>query len=116
MPRPPITRLHLLGHAGGCDVARLKIIDFICQRRSRQAHFTWHQDHDENGLDASMLSVIICLRGTGTGMQVWGCRVFEYAGNGAAAAFPGAATHRSVPRVAGCLDREEVVKVALFFE
>ena len=82
----------------------------------------WHQDMEENRdhwpFTTSMITVVICLSGTGSGMQVWGFPVYEYDGAGAGAAFQGAATHKSVDRVAGARVEEgrEVVKVALFLE
>lgn len=65
-----------------------------------------------------MITVVICLSGTGCGLQMWGFPVYEYSGAGAGAVFRGAATHRTVARVAGACVEEgrEVVKVALFFE
>ena len=105
----------------GCSSTRLRLAHFIRQS-SIQAQFGWHQDHDENrdhwAFTASMISVIILLSGHDSGMQVWGFQAFQYSGAGAAAVFPGAATHRSVCREpgAGAEGGEEVVKVALFFE
>tara|TARA_B100000795_G_scaffold267487_1_gene252407 strand:+ start:879 stop:1121 length:243 start_codon:yes stop_codon:yes gene_type:complete len=79
----------------------------------------WHQDHDENKdyypFTTSMITVVILLSGHGSGMQMWGFQVFPYSGAGVAAAFPGAATHRSVTP-AYTEGEEEVVKLALFFE
>ena len=100
----------------GCDVGRLKYVHFLKQA-SRQVRFGWHEDAFDLQLSPSMISVIICLRGNGTGMQVWGFPVFQYCGVGAAAAFTGGATHRSVYRVAGASQEDEdVLKVALFFD
>jgi hypothetical protein len=100
----------------GCSAERLRLAHFVRQR-SIQAQFQWHQDHDENRdhypFTTSMITVVILLSGHGTGMQVWGFQVFPYSSAGVAAAFPGAATHRSVCHGAGV---EEVVKLALFFE
>ena len=97
------------------------------RQRSRQSQFSWHQDHrdlrDAWPFTTSMITVVVCLSGRGSGMQMWGFPVFEYRGAGAAAAFPGAATHRSVGRVPGAEveggedeEDEEIVKVAMFFE
>jgi hypothetical protein len=107
----------------GCSPDRLKLLHFLRQS-SRQSEFTWHQDHDENrdawAFTTSMITVVISLSGSGSGMQVWGFPVYVYSGAGAGAAFPGAATHRSVSRVAGHTivegQDEEVVKVAFFLE
>jgi hypothetical protein len=76
------------------------------------------ENRDHHRFTESMITVVICLSGTGSGMQMWGFPVFEYSGAGAGAAFPGAATHRTVARVPGARVEEgrEVVKVALFFE
>ena len=77
------------------------------RQRSRQSQFSWHQDHrdlrDAWPFTTSMITVVVCLSGRGSGMQMWGFPVFEYRGAGAAAAFPGAATHRSVGRVPGAV-------------
>ena len=69
-----------------------------------------------------MITVVILLSGQGSGMQMWGFQVFPYSGSGVAAAFPGAATHRSVCHgagaeavVEGMEGKEEVVKFAMFF-
>lgn len=97
------------------------MVHFLWQS-SRQAQFSWHQDHDENAdhwaFTTSMISVVVLLSGRGSGMQMWGFHAFQYQGEGAAAAFPGAATHRSVCHGLGAVGEggEEVVKVAFFLE
>ena len=100
----------------GVSVARLKQAHFIRQK-SRQCQFTWHQDHNDLGLSQSMVTVVICLAGGSTGVQVWGFRPFTYTGVGCGVAFAGAATHRSVYQVVGS-DRQhaEVVKMGMFWD
>ena len=109
----------------GCTDMRLRLAHIVRQR-TIQGQFTWHQDHDENGdfyhFSTSMVTVVILLSGQGSGMQMWGFRVFPYSGVGVAAAFPGAATHRSACHGHGGVGTdvegppEEVVKLSLFFE
>ena len=100
----------------GVSVARLKQAHFIRQQ-SRQCQFTWHQDHNDLRLSQSMVTVVICLAGGSTGVQVWGFRPFTYTGVGCGVAFAGAATHRSVYQVVGS-DRQdaEVVKMGMFWD
>ena len=94
------------------------MVHFLWQS-SRQAQFSWHQDHDENAdhwaFTTSMISVVVLLSGRGSGMQMWGFQVFKYGRPGVAAAFPGAATHQSVTP-AHTEGKEEVVKLSLFFD
>ena len=61
-----------------------------------------------------MVTVVILLSGQGSGMQLWGFEVFQYGQVGVTAAFPGAATHRSVTP-AQTVGEDEVVKLSLFF-
>ena len=107
----------------GCTPARLQLVHIIRQR-TIQGQFKWHQDHDENGdhyrFSTSMVTVVVLLSGKGSGMQMWGFQVFPYSSVGVAAAFPGAATHRSVCHGHGvgadAEGEEEVVKLSLFIE
>ena len=109
----------------GCTTARLRLAHIIRQR-TVQGQFDWHQDHDENGdhyrFSTSMVTVVVLLSGQGSGMQMWGFRVFPYSGVGVAAAFPGAATHRSACHGHGGVGTdvegppEGVVKLSLFFD
>ena len=108
----------------GCAPERLHLAHIIRQR-TIQGQFTWHQDHDENRdghrFTTSMITVVVSLSGKGSGMQMWGFQVFPYSGVGVAAAFPGAATHRSACHGHGGVGSdvegppEEVVKLSLFF-
>ena len=92
---------------------RVKQLHVLLQH-SRQATFGWHQDHREHvRMSTKMITVVVLLRGSGTGMQVWGFNVHTYGSAGSAVAFAGAATHRSV-----VLDRTEepVVKLTIFLD
>jgi len=94
------------------DQSRIKQLH-ILRQRSRQATFGWHQDHLDLKLSRSMITVVVLLRGSGSGMQVWGFHVHKYNGVGACAAFPGAATHRSVTLARS---EEEVIKLVFFLD
>ena len=100
----------------GVGPERCKQVHFIRQN-SKQCQFTWHQDHQDLKMSESMITVVILLKGSSTGMQVWGFRPFTYPGVGSGAAFAGAATHRSVYQVLGSPWSDiDVIKVGLFFD
>ena len=99
---------------------RLKFIHFIRQR-SPQGRFAWHVDHKDTDLTDRLVTIVVLLHGTNTGMQVYGFDRFGYEGVGSAAMFAGAAVHRSVYQVLPPTARwaqhqqPEVVKLAMFF-
>ena len=104
----------------GCELDRIKLIHFARQQ-SPQCQFTWHQDHLDTGLSESMITVVVCLKGSNTGMQMYGFRVFKYSDSaGSGCGFPGAATHRSVYQVVGSgrtrVRSPTVDKVAYFLD
>ena len=87
-----------------CNLQRLKFIHVIRQC-SPQARFTWHVDTQDTGgeLTDSMITVIVLLAGSNTGMQMWGFERFRYSHEegevGGACIFAGAAVHRTVYQV-----------------
>ena len=84
--------------------------------KTRSQEATWitrPPSHLDLKLSRSMITVVVLLRGSGSGMQVWGFHVHKYNGVGACAAFPGAATHRSVTLARS---EEEVIKLVFFLD
>ena len=99
----------------GCSVSRIHQVHFI-QQLSSQCHFTWHQDHEDLKLSTSMLTVVVLLQGSNTGMQVWGFRPYTYPGVGSGVVFRGAATHRSIYQMPGRVGNVDVVKAGFFID
>ena len=99
-----------------CSADRLLQVHFL-QQASPQCQFSWHQDHKDLHLSTDMITVVICLQGTHTGVQIWGFRPYMYPQVGSGVAFPGASTHRSVFQVMGSpYTGTEVVKVGMFWD
>ena len=102
----------------------LRSFHFLTQDHTQQASFSWHSDKEDlnrMGVKArhleEMITVIVRLSGgaDASGMRVWGCHPFLFAGQGSACAFLGAALHESLPRRMKCPASVPERKVALFF-
>ena len=97
----------------------IKALHFLLQDETQQASFSWHDDAYDlaipNKTHASeMTTVIVNLSHECSGMRIWGCAPHLYREQGDAVAFPGAASHETLPRRRNS-PVPEVRKLALFF-
>lgn len=76
-------------------MARVKHVHFLYQE-SKQAIFPWHEDFSDLRLSNQMVTAVVNLTNTISGVQVFGFEPFMFESVGDVAIFPGGATHRSV--------------------
>ena len=97
----------------------IKALHFLLQDETEQASFSWHDDAYDLAIPnkkhaSEMTTVIVNLATECSGMRIWGCGPHLYREQGDAVAFPGAASHETLPRRRN-FPVPRVWKLALFF-
>ncbi len=89
-------------------------------QRSQQAAFPWHTDGPDLNLSAEMVTAVVNLSTSPSGVQIFGFHTFVFSAVGEVAIFPGDATHRSVRLQPAAIQESqvesEVLKMVAFYD